>query len=148
MQCCLHIGRTSCYAFLKPFCSVAQMKLFLLHIARYQSGLYKVFVDLCLNLFSSECCYKCEGEKKVNLAESGLWNPWHWCQQIKLVPQNRFSSFFSTLFACSVTVFSCHLCDDRQKYGEYSMTSLPERLKSRYIYVNHFHKSCSGQLLG
>ena len=147
MQCCLLIGRTSRFVFLKLFCSVAQMKLFLLHITRYQSGLYKVFVDLCLNLFSSECCYKCE-EKKVNLGEGGLWNPWHWCQQIKLVPPNRFSSFFSTLFACSITVFSCHLYDDRQKYGEYSVTSLPEHLKSHYICVNHFHKSCSGQLLG
>jgi hypothetical protein len=64
--------------FLKPFCSVAQMKLFLLPIARYWSGLYKVYVDVSWNLFSSECCYKCEGGE-VNLAESGLWNPWLWC---------------------------------------------------------------------
>jgi len=51
-------------------------------------------------------------------------------------------------FACSVTVYLCHLYDDRQKYGEYCMTSLPQCLKSHNIYVNHFHKSCSGQLLG
>jgi len=59
-----------------------------------------------------------------------------------------FLIYFSTPFACSITVFSCHLYDDRQKYGEYSMTSLPQCLKSHNIYVNHFHKSCSGQLLG
>jgi hypothetical protein len=58
-----------------------------------------------------------------------------------------FLIFFHN-FACSFTVFSCHLYEDRQKYGEYSMTSLPERLKSHNIYVNHFHESCSGQLLG
>jgi len=66
----------------------------------------------------------------------------------QVVSTKQVFLFPPTAFACSITVFSCHLYDDRQKYGEYSMTSLPQCLKSHNLYVNHFHKSCSGQLLG
>jgi hypothetical protein len=46
-----------------------------------------------------------------------------------------FLIFSPTFLGCLITVFSCHLYDDRQKYRDYSMPSLPELLKSHDIYI-------------